>query len=248
MKYCFPLPMHKINPTMEQTKATILLAEDEPNLSSLLEEYLQLKGYQVKLAPNGEEALDLYQKHEIDLCLLDIMMPKMDGFTLARKIREKDEQVPIIFLTAKSLKDDKIEGFNLGADDYITKPFSMEELLARIEAVLRRTRPRITAESEIFQFASFTFDANKQILKRGKEETRLTTKESQLLRMLCKFQNRVLERDIALNRIWGNDSYFTARSMDVFITKLRKYLKEDPRVQIINIHGTGYKLTVDENS
>jgi len=229
---------------MEIIKANILLAEDEPNLSSLLQEYLQLKGYRVELANDGVEGIELFKKNEFDLCLLDVMMPRKDGFTLAKEIREIDKEAPIIFLTAKSLKDDKIEGFNLGADDYITKPFSMEELSARIQAVLRRTHGENETDEEFYSFGKFHFDFNNQILTYGKKQEKLTTKESQLLRLLCKNQNKVLERDIALNRIWGNDSYFTARSMDVFITKLRKYLKPDPDIQIINIHGTGYKLIV----
>ncbi len=229
---------------MEIIKARILLAEDEPNLSSLLQEYLQLKGYRVELANDGVEGIELFKKNEFDLCLLDVMMPRKDGFTLAKEIREIDKEAPIIFLTAKSLKDDKIEGFNLGADDYITKPFSMEELSARIQAVLRRTQGENETDEEFYSFGQFHFDFNNQILTHGKKQEKLTTKESQLLRLLCKNQNKVLERDIALNRIWGNDSYFTARSMDVFITKLRKYLKPDPDIQIINIHGTGYKLIV----
>ncbi len=229
---------------MGTLKAKILLAEDEPNLSSLLQEYLQLKGYSVELANDGVEGIEIFKKNEFDLCLLDVMMPRKDGFTLAKEIREIDKEVSIIFLTAKSLKDDKIEGFKLGADDYITKPFSMEELSARIQAVLRRTHGQNETDEEFYTFGQFDFDFNNQVLTRGKLKDKLTTKESQLLRLLCKNQNKVLERDVALNRIWGNDSYFTARSMDVFITKLRKYLKPDPSIQIINIHGTGYKLVV----
>lgn len=222
----------------------ILLAEDDSNLSTLLEEYLKLKGYEVSLFTDGEAALKGFKTGEYDICLLDVMMPRMDGFTVAREIRKSNDEVPIIFLTAKSMKDDKIEGFNLGADDYITKPFSMEELLMRVKAVLRRThRGNDEPEPAEFEFGRFHFDFDHQLLKIDGETTKLTTKESDLLRMLCKYKNRVLEREEALNKIWGNDSYFTARSMDVFITKLRKYLKADPSVQIINIHGTGYKLT-----
>ena len=224
----------------------ILLAEDDPNLSTLLEEYLQLKGFEVKLCKNGEEAYDVFRDGEYDLCLLDVMMPKKDGFTVAREIKKLDKDVPVIFLTAKSMKEDKMEGFNIGADDYITKPFSMEELLARINAVLRRTRSssRYEEEPNIYKFGKFEFDYNQQLLIHDGQKVSLTTKESDLLKLLVKNTNTVLEREVALKKIWGNDSYFTARSMDVFITKLRKYLKEDPNVQIINIHGTGYKLTV----
>lgn len=229
---------------MDDSKAVILLAEDDPNLSTLLEEYLQLKGYAITLCRDGEEAFDQFQKQEYDLCLLDVMMPKMDGFALAKEIKQLNNEVPIIFLTAKSLKEDKMEGFNTGADDYITKPFSMEELLARINAVLRRTRNNKEEEPPIYHFGSFEFDYNNQILKKGDKKNKLTTKESELLRLLCRNVNKVLEREVALKKIWGNDSYFTARSMDVFITKLRKYLSDDDSVQIINIHGTGYKLTL----
>jgi two-component system, OmpR family, response regulator len=233
----------KTNLIMEET-IRILLAEDDSNLSTLLEEYLKLKGYEVNLFNDGEAALKGFKTGEYDICLLDVMMPRMDGFTLAKEIRKSNDEIPIIFLTAKSMKDDKIEGFNLGADDYITKPFSMEELLMRVKAVLRRThRSNGEPEPTVFEFGRFHFDFDHQLLKIDGETIKLTTKESDLLRMLCKYKNRVLEREEALNKIWGNDSYFTARSMDVFITKLRKYLKADPNVQIINIHGTGYKLT-----
>lgn len=229
-------------------KTNILLAEDDQNLSTLLEEYLSLKGFNVKLCRDGDEAFAAFQQNGFDLCLLDIMMPKKDGFTLAKDIRKMDKAVPIIFLTAKGMKEDKIEGFELGADDYITKPFSMEELLARVNAVLRRTLAGTdkTDDTGIYRFGKFEFDYNQQLLKNGKETNKLTTKESELLRLLALNKNKVLERQQALIKIWGNDSYFTARSMDVFITKLRKYLKPDGNIQIMNIHGTGYKLIVNE--
>lgn len=226
-------------------KPYILLAEDDKNLSQLLEEYLSVKGFRVKLCADGEQALDAFGRGEFDLCILDIMMPKMDGFTLAREIKRLDKTMPIIFLTAKSMKEDKLEGFEIGADDYLTKPFNMDELLARVNAVLRRSRKDEKAV-EVYQFGKFTFDYNTQVLSINNEKSKLTTKESDLLRMLAQKPNQVLEREIALKRIWGNDSYFTARSMDVFITKLRKYLKPDPKVQIMNVHGSGYKLLVQE--
>lgn len=229
---------------MEEQHLKVMLAEDDSNLSTLLEEYLSLKGYEVDLFHDGQAALEGFRKNDYQICLLDVMMPKMDGFSLAREIRKSNKDVPIIFLTAKSMKEDKIEGFDLGADDYITKPFSMEELLARVKAVLRRTsKGSDEPEPAIYKFGKFEFDYDHQLLYINGDEKKLTTKESELLRMLCKYKNRVLEREEALNTIWGNDSYFTARSMDVFITKLRKYLKSDPNIQIINIHGTGYKLT-----
>lgn len=229
---------------MEDAKTQVLLAEDDSNLSTLLDEYLKLKGFEVTLFNDGDAALRGFRENDYNICLLDVMMPKMDGFSVARDIRKMNPDVPIIFLTAKSMKEDKIEGFNLGADDYITKPFSMEELLARIKAVLRRTqKANEEPEPSVYEFGAFEFDYDHQLLHINDETIKLTTKESELLRMLCKYKNRVLEREEALLQIWGNDSYFTARSMDVFITKLRKYLKKDPNVQIINIHGTGYKLT-----
>jgi DNA-binding response OmpR family regulator len=224
-------------------KPSILLAEDDKNLSLLLEEYLNVKGFTVMLCGDGEQALDAFSEREFDLCILDIMMPKMDGFSLAREIKRLDKDMPIIFLTAKSMKEDKLEGFSIGADDYLTKPFSMEELLARVNAILRRSRKDERA-TEVYTFGKFNFDYNTQNLSIDSVTSHLTTKESELLRMLCQKPNEVLEREIALKRIWGNDSYFTARSMDVFITKLRKYLKPDPSVQIVNVHGTGYKLLV----
>jgi two-component system, OmpR family, response regulator len=232
---------------MEEKRTRILLAEDDSNLSMLLEEYLNLKGYDVTLFNNGEDALEGFRENEYDICLLDIMMPKMDGFVLASRIKKINPETPIIFLTAKSMKEDKIEGFNIGADDYITKPFSMEELLARIKAVLRRTKISNDVEPISYQIGNFYFDYDKQTLKINDEVTKLTTKETELLRLLCKHKNKVLEREVALNAVWGNDSYFNARSMDVFITKLRKYLKADENVQIINIHGTGYKLLVSND-
>ncbi len=229
---------------MDNERPRILLAEDDTNLSALLEEYLTLKGYDVTLAHDGEEALEKFKPGQYDLAVLDIMMPKLDGFTLARKIKSMQPEMPIIFLTAKSMKDDKIEGFSIGADDYITKPFSMEEFLARAKAVLRRTKGKSEPEPIKYNFGRFHFDYDRQELRFDNEKAQtLTTKESELLRLLCRNKNRVLTREEALNSIWGSDSYFNARSMDVFITKLRKYLKQDPDVQIVNIHGTGYKLT-----
>ena len=230
---------------MDENNVKIMLAEDDENLGTLLREYLMAKGLNTDLFVNGELALDGFKNSKYDLCILDVMMPKMDGFTLAREIRKTNSQVPFIFLTAKSLKDDVIEGFTVGADDYITKPFSMEELLFRIKAILRRTSSNHVSEAnEKFAIGDYTFDSQKQILKMGEKEQKLTTKESDLLKLLCNNMNNVLERNFALRTIWQEDSYFNARSMDVYITKLRKYLKEDPSIQILNIHGKGYKLIV----
>lgn len=230
---------------MDENKVKIMLAEDDENLGTLLREYLIAKGLKTDLFVNGELALAGFKKDKYDLCILDVMMPKMDGFTLAREIRKFNSQVPFIFLTAKSLKDDVIEGFTVGADDYMTKPFSMEELLFRIKAILRRTSSNHVSETnETFTIGDYSFDSQKQILKVGNKEQKLTTKESDLLKLLCNNMNNVLERNFALKTIWQEDSYFNARSMDVYITKLRKYLKEDPSIQILNIHGKGYKLIV----
>ncbi|MCB2197245.1 MAG: response regulator transcription factor [Bacteroidetes bacterium] len=230
---------------MDEKNVKILLAEDDENLGALLREYLVAKGLNTTLFVNGELALNGFKNDTYDLCILDVMMPKMDGFTVAREIRKLNADVPFIFLTAKSLKDDIIEGFSVGADDYMTKPFSMEELLYRIKAILRRTNKNSSSETEkTYTIGDYEFDTQKQILKYGDREQKLTTKESDLLKLLCNNMNNVLERNFALKTIWQEDSYFNARSMDVYITKLRKYLKDDPSIQILNIHGKGYKLIV----
>ncbi len=220
----------------------ILLVEDDPNLGQILAEYLQLKGFEPVLCGDGEEGLAMYMTKQFDLCLLDIMMPKKDGFTLAKEIRSIDKSLPIIFLTAKTLKDDAIEGFRIGADDYITKPFSMEELLLRISAVLRRSSPQDNEEVNSFHIGNFVFNFNDQTLSTDHEVLKLTTKEAHLLKLLCQNKNKTLNRSAALKIIWGDDSYFNARSMDVYITKLRKYLKIDERLNILTVHGEGFKL------
>ncbi len=220
----------------------ILVGEDDPNLGQILAEYLQLKGYDPVLCGDGEEGLAMYMSNKFDLCLLDIMMPKKDGFTLAKEIRSIDKDLPIIFLTAKTMKDDAIEGFKIGADDYITKPFSMEELLLRITAVLRRSSPKEEEENNAFSIGNLVFNFNDQTLANEKETLKLTTKEAHLLKLLCQNKNKTLNRSAALKLIWGDDSYFNARSMDVYITKLRKYLKNDDRLNILTVHGEGFKL------
>jgi DNA-binding response OmpR family regulator len=228
---------------MNQIK--ILLAEDESNLGSLLRTYLTAKNYETTLCENGKLALEEFISGRYSLCILDIMMPEMDGISLAREIRRLKPEVPVIFLTAKNQREDIIEGFKAGGDDYITKPFSMEELLYRIEAVLRRTsapgqpQPRV---HEIYTIGQYTFDPHKQILQHKDDLLKLTTKESELLELLCRQGNEVLERNYALKTIWVDDNYFNARSMDVYITRLRKYLKKDTSIKILNIHGRGYKL------
>lgn len=224
----------------------ILLCEDDENLGMLLREYLQAKGYNADLCPDGEEGYKSFIQQKYDLCVLDVMMPKKDGFTLAQEIRQLNAQVPIIFLTARILKEDVLEGFKIGADDYITKPFSMEELTLRIEAILRRVRGKRSRESTIYQLGSYVFDTQKQVLTHDGQQTKLTTKESELLALLCLHANEILQRDYALKTIWIDDNYFNARSMDVYITKLRKHLKDDDSIEIINVHGKGYKLIVPD--
>jgi DNA-binding response OmpR family regulator len=227
---------------MTENKVKVLLAEDDENLGSLLREYLQAKSYETHWVTDGDKAFKSFEKNKYDICILDIMMPVKDGFTLAKEIRTLNREMPIIFLTAKSMKEDVFEGFSIGADDYITKPFSMEELLYRMQAILRRTKGDISKKQEIFNIGKYRFDTNKHLLMLDNNELKLTTKESELLRLLCNNANQVLERNFALRTIWIDDNYFNARSMDVYITKLRKYLKEDPSIEIMNIHGTGYKL------
>jgi DNA-binding response OmpR family regulator len=225
--------------------AKILVVEDDPNLGLLLQEYLSIKGYETDLGHDGDEGLSLFVKGQYDLCIFDVMMPKKDGFTLAKEIRMSDKDVPIIFLTAKSQKDDTLQGFRLGADDYMTKPFSMEELLARMQAILRRKNNAETEQVKVYKFASFQFDYEHQSLNLNGKIDKLTGKESELLKILCENLGRPVSRSFALKTIWGDDSYFNARSMDVYVTKLRKFLKADEKVQIINLHGEGFKLMVD---
>jgi DNA-binding response OmpR family regulator len=222
---------------------SILLAEDDSNLGNLLKNYLNAKNYNTTLCLNGAKALEVFSSGSFSLCILDIMMPEMDGITLAKKIRIAKKDIPVIFLTAKNQKEDILEGFKSGADDYITKPFSMEELLYRIEAILRRTSGASTNKKEnIYMIGSYTFEPLTQVLKVNDQIIKLTTKESELLDLLCRQGNEILERNIALKTIWIDDNYFNARSMDVYITRLRKYLGKDPSVKILNIHGKGYKL------
>jgi DNA-binding response OmpR family regulator len=228
------------------THAKVLLLEDDPNLGFVLQEFLQHRHYDVKHCNDGEAGLKAFNNDHFDICIVDIMMPKMDGFTFTKHVRKADKETPIIFLTAKSLKEDKLEGFKIGGDDYITKPFSMEELEMRVEAVLRRTKKNAATNDSKneFQIGKYHFDYLDQTLRHGKTTIELTTKEAELLKLFCLNVNQLVEREIALKLIWGNDSYFTGRSMDVFITKLRKYLKDDPNIELMNVHGSGYKLVV----
>jgi two-component system, OmpR family, response regulator len=221
----------------------ILLAEDDNNLGILLRNYLIAKNYETELFVNGNLALEAFSKGSFSLCILDIMMPEMDGLTLAREIRLTNPDIPVIFITAKNQKEDIIDGFKSGADDYITKPFSMEELLYRIEAILRRTiNPAANRKDDSYTIGGYSFDPLKQMLAYNDVIIKLTTKESELLDLLCRHGNEILERNYALKTIWIDDNYFNARSMDVYITRLRKYLRKDPSVKILNIHGRGYKL------
>ncbi|MBN2214553.1 MAG: response regulator transcription factor [Bacteroidales bacterium] len=223
-------------------KIKILLAEDDENLGSLLREYLNAKSYECDWFSNGEKAYKSFIKNHYDLCILDIMMPVKDGYTLAKEIRMTNAEIPIIFLTAKSTKEDVIEGFKAGGDDYITKPFSMEELIFRIEAIIRRSKKELISPQSEYKIGRYMFNSDKQTLQFDNSVQNLTTKESELLKLLCNNKNMVLERNFALKTIWIDDNYFNARSMDVYIAKLRKYLKNDPSVQILNIHGKGFKL------
>ena len=225
-------------------KIRVLLVEDDPNLGSILQEYLNAKGYDCQLERDGDKGFKAFLAGTFDICALDVMMPIKDGFTLAKEIRNTDKNIPIIFLSARSLKEDKIEGFQSGADDYLAKPFSMEELLLRIKAILRRTKgnPSVQTVKRNFEVGDLKFDYDRRILSGGGDDQKLTSKEADLLKLLCENSNNVLERSVALNKIWKDDSYFNARSMDVYITKLRKYLKADPKLEIVNMHGRGFKL------
>ncbi len=221
----------------------ILLAEDDNNLGILLKNYLNAKNFDTILARTGTQALDAFSSGSFNICIFDIMMPEMDGITLAKEIRLSNQEIPIIFLTAKNQQEDIIEGFISGADDYITKPFSMEELLYRIEAILRRTSNTNAGVKEgPYLIGTFSFDPLKQILGHKGKNIKLTTKESELLDLLYRHRNEILERNFALKSIWIDDNYFNARSMDVYISRLRKYLGKDPSLKILNIHGKGYKL------
>lgn len=228
----------------------ILLVEDDPNLGLLLQDYLQLKGkFDVVLCVDGDEGLKAFTKQEFDLCILDVMMPKKDGFTLGKEIRKINENVPIIFATAKAMMEDKASAYDLGGDDYITKPFRIEELLLRINALLKRVQNKdgggSNASQTNFQIGDYVFDYTTQLIHFKGLQQKLSTKEAELLKLLCLKKNAVLTREEALLSIWHDDNYFNGRSMDVFLSKLRKYLREDPKVEILNVHGKGYKLLVN---
>ncbi|MEQ8478851.1 response regulator transcription factor [Fulvivirga sp.] len=223
-------------------KQRVLLVEDDPNLGQILKEYLELKGFQTTLARDGQEGLEKFKVGQFVLCILDVMMPKKDGFELAGELKNIDSNIPVIFLTAKAMKEDAIKGLTLGADDYITKPFSMEELLLRIKAILKRTNQQPPELAEEVQLGNYTFHPDKRELALNGSARSLTTKENELLKMFVSHKNQVLSRKTALQHIWGDDSYFNARSMDVYVAKLRKYLNQDDSLQILTIHGEGFKL------
>jgi len=233
----------------ESENIKILFVEDDPNLSMILQDYLEMIGYSVDHARDGEEGLKYFLSNKYDLLILDVMMPKKDGFSLAQDVRETDQSVPIIFLTAKSLKEDRIKGFQFGCDDYITKPFSTEELSLRIKAILKRCAINRSNDQDnaavIFSIGKFEFDSDNMVLScNGEVNRNLTRKEAGLLKLLCLNKNNLMPREVALETIWGDNDYFIGRSMDVFIAKLRKYLKSDPNVKITNVHGIGFKLEV----
>lgn len=228
-------------------KAKILLVEDDTSLGFIVSDQLRSDGYQVALCTDGAEGFKRFNEDKFHLCIFDVMMPKKDGFSLAKDIRKIDKDIPILFLTAKSMTEDKVEGFKSGGDDYLTKPFSVEELQVRVMALLKRVNIFAEEEEEkIVELGDYSFDTENFQLIYNSVEKGLTKKEAQILKILCKFKNQVVAREVILNGVWGQDDYFVGRSLDVFITKLRKYLKEDERISIANVHGIGFKLEITE--
>lgn len=228
-------------------KQHIFLVEDDLSFGAVLKSYLEINDYEVSWTDDGKYALERFRNGNYHICILDVMLPNVDGFTLGSEIRKINKDIPMVFLTAKSMKEDILKGYNLGADDYITKPFDTEVLLAKIQAIIKRQSVQAVQEENIFQIGSYEFDAKLRNISRNGEKQKLSPKEADLLKLLCLNKNELLSRDTALNKIWGEDGYFTARSMDVFITKLRKYLKDDPNIEIKNIHGSGFLLEVKLN-
>ncbi len=225
----------------------ILLVEDDVNLGLVISDQLRTDGYSVALCCDGIEALQRFNQEEFHLCILDVMLPKKDGFTLAKDIRQLNSEIPILFLSAKSMTEDKVEGFNAGGDDYLTKPFSVEELQLRIKALLKRVNLKVDKpEEKIVHLGIYTFDVENYTLKTNSDVKTLTKKEAQILKIMYKFKNQVIPREVILNAVWGQDDYFVGRSLDVFITKLRKYLKEESKIHITNIHGVGFKFEIKE--
>jgi DNA-binding response OmpR family regulator len=229
---------------MEAVK--ILYVDDERHVSTMVAEYLEAKNYAITLIHNGLDGLEVFKKNTFDLCLLDVKMPFKDGYSLAKDIRAFDEHIPFIFLTAQNQKEDKIKGLTLGADDYITKPFSMEELFLRIQNILKRTTTQKTTKriAAIFDIGQFSFDADSRTLKNNNQEIKLTAIESQLLRMFCESENGLINRELALKRIWNDDAMLHGRSLNVYVSKIRTYLKTDTQIEILNVHGVGYKLII----
>ncbi len=226
-----------------ENKHHIFLVEDDENFGSVLKSYLEMNDFNVSWIKDGANAISEFQSQQFDFCILDIMLPNMDGFSIAKKIKSLNPTIPTIFLTAKTLKDDVLEGYKIGADDYITKPFDSEVLLYKIKAILKR-KTELSNDSELFNIGKYNFDSELRTLNFEGNTIKLSPKESELLKMLCQHENKILDRDKALNSIWGEEGYFTARSMDVYITKLRKYLKNDTSIEIENIHGSGFILKV----
>lgn len=235
--------MTTINFKGNMSRIKILLVEDDRNLGMILKAYLDAKGHQAVLCSNGEEALTAFNASSFDLCITDIMMPVMDGFALAKQIKSQQPTMPLVFLSAKKDQESILEGFSLGADDYVTKPFSMDELLMRIQAIYRRCSA-VYSQPSTYQLGAYTFDSPRHLLIKDDETKKLTSKEADLLLLLCENMGNTLERSKALKTIWNEESYLNARSMDVYITKLRKYFKDDPNIEIINVHGVGFKLVV----
>ncbi len=235
---------------MKKRKIKLLLVEDDPNLSEVIKDLLSMSGYDLKLCRDGAEGYLLFKKFSFDICILDVMLPKMDGFLLAEEFRKLNRDIPIVFLTAKSMKEDRIRGFKIGCDDYITKPFSSEELVLRIEAILKRTlnKERLSEDDKeiVFKFASLSFNYTNMKLSGKNTDLKLTKKECDLLKFFLEHKNRIVTREETLMAVWGTDSYFIGRSMDVFVTKLRKYLKIEPKLKIENIHGIGFKFEIKE--
>lgn len=236
---------------MDEQLKRILLVEDDPNFGTVLKDYLTMNDYEVTHAKNGMEGFEKFKRGDFDLCILDVMMPYKDGFTLAKEIREKNADVPIVFLTAKAMKEDVLKGYKVGADDYLNKPFDSEVLLMKIKAIMQRKANDSVADSKQFEFKIGSFDLNSKLrfLKfKDEEPVKLSPKENELLRMLALHENDLMPRELALTKIWRDDNYFTSRSMDVYIAKLRKYLKPDPKVEILNIHGEGFRLVVNQDN
>ncbi|WCM42373.1 response regulator transcription factor [Flavobacterium sp. CBA20B-1] len=232
---------------METKNKKILLVEDDPNFGSILKDYLIMNDFEVTLAKNGMEGFEKFKKDTFDLCILDVMMPYKDGFTLAREIRDKNKEIPLIFLTAKTMKEDVLKGYKVGADDYLNKPFDSEVLLMKIKAIMQRKSSEVKAENTKFEFQIGKFNLNSKLrflTFENEEPIKLSPKENELLKMLALYENDLMPREVALTKIWRDDNYFTSRSMDVYIAKLRKYLKPDENVEILNIHGEGFRLVI----